>query len=1184
MKEFMKYLLLPLLAICSQAHAGTCEFSDWYISRQDAAPADWAGSVSRAAGQPDAWELGADWQLNRSRKFSTGKADLFAVTEIAADEDYLQGLTIVGSPTEVRINGKAVLPAHDSGVIYPLDLKKGKNQLEIGYLQPEETDEKAKKKPKSSQSIHMSLVDLEYIYTPVSKKLEYARPAIEYLGETYDSYDSEKYLKELQALQKNNASDEEVESFRYRALVAGNPELDFDQIMFRHSASTDFPANWRGNSHYLHRSGQEYSPKFDDSIELLNLKSGETEAVYAAGSSQEGLMDVTLHYSGEKFLYSGVDTETNTFQVYEMNIDGSGKRQITPYLPEIDNYNGIYLPSGKILFCSTASLNSVPCVGGKDYVGTLYQIDADGSGMRQVTFDQENDWYPWVKDTGRVMYHRWEYTDNSHYFTRILMEMNPDGTSNRSIYGSNSYWPNTMFYAKQIPGQPSQFSAIVSGHHGMSRAGELWVFDQDQGDFEGEGALRRIPGRGKTYEPVIIDKYAVGKWPLFLHPYPVSENFFLVSCKQTPKSQWELFMVDTFDNMIRLGPASDKHLYEPVPLKAREIPPVIPDRRDPEADDATLYIQDIYAGGGLEGIPRGEIAALRIFTYGFAYRMTGSHDALAIEGPWDTKRVLGTVPVEEDGSVMVKIPHSMPISLQPVDKNGRALQVMRSWLAAQPGETVSCVGCHEPSSTVPEAYPVQAFSRGPQRMTPWSETDKLHGFGFEREIQPILDRYCVGCHDGKKEDRPNFADKTEENFSKTSFGKSYMALHPYVRRPGPESDLHMLTPMDYHTSTSELFQMLEKGHHGVEVDDASMRRLAAWVDLNVPYHATWTEYRNDKTTRELAARTVEHKKLYASLDDSIEWMPPLEHERPEFIKPRKVEKPAPLTLEGWPFDPKGSLERKTVSFGKQELSFVRIPAGKFVMGSVEGAGDEYPQAVVEIDKPFWMSTTEITNTQFRQFDPEHDSRFIDQQWKDHIYAGYTANKDEMPAIRVTWDAAIKFTEWLSAKAAAKVNLPTEAQWEWAARAGSDQPYFFGESGFEEYANLADKNIGLLAVRGVDPKPIAENARSPLTDFVPRDASFDDGQLLSDGTAQYKPNPWGLYDMHGNVAEWTRTVYKPYPYDGVDGRNDVSAEGRRAVRGGSWRDRPKTATASHRLPYEAFQKVYNVGFRVIIEIE
>ncbi|WP_372847387.1 SUMF1/EgtB/PvdO family nonheme iron enzyme, partial [Pontiella sp.] len=529
-----------------------------------------------------------------------------------------------------------------------------------------------------------------------------------------------------------------------------------------------------------------------------------------------------------------------------------------------------------------------------------------------------------------------------------------------------------------------------------------------------------------------------------------------------------------------------------------------------------------------------------------------------------------------------KVPHSRPLSIQPLDKDGRALQVMRSWTVAQPGEIVSCVGCHEPSNAAPLSRPTLAARKAPQNLTPWVPGVMPHGFGFKREVQPVLDTYCVGCHDGSKPGRPNFKDDTEVRFSaKANFGKSYMALHPYVRRPGPESDLHILTPMDYHVSTSPLFQMLEKGHYGVKVDDESMRRLATWVDLNVPYHATWTEVNGSERTLASAERTVEYKKKFSGINDDIEWMPPLSA-RPAFVKPARQKRPKALTLAGWPLDAASAGEKKTVKFGRQELTFVKIPAGKFVMGSVTGEQDEYPQTVVEIAKPFWMSTTEITNEQLNEFLPGHDSRVIDQQWKDHIYAGYPANEPQMPAVRATWNEAVAFARWMSEEIGAPVNLPTEAQWEWAARAGSDQPFFFGESGFENHANLADKSIGRMAVRGVNPKPVPEKSRTPLNNFVPRDESFDDGIMVPSGTAQFAANPWGLHDMHGNVAEWTRSTYKAYPYDGADGRNDLSAEGRKVVRGGSWRDKPNRATASFRLPYEPYQRVFNVGIRLVIE--
>ncbi|WP_231617243.1 SUMF1/EgtB/PvdO family nonheme iron enzyme [Novipirellula aureliae] len=1169
-----KLIALALIAtFASSLRAQTCHFGDVYVG-DPAHVQDWIGNLSEAAANPEIWQ--ADNRLRISHNYSVNlrRGDLFIVADLVADRDYTQGFNVSG-PVNLRLNGNVLQSVEKT--FYSLPLNKGSNVFEIQFVNKNQGN-------RASAGLFIAPVDLDYVFTPVAKKIEYAKRAIEYLGAQYSTYPATEYLQQLDKLASDNASDTEVEAVRYKALVLNNPEVDFDQVLFRASKNALVPANWQGNANYLRSRGNERQPNFDDELRILNLENRSVETVFKPANSRQCVMDLSLHYEADKLLFTGIDIDSNTQQIHEINIDGTGERRITTVMPEVDHYSATYLPSGKLVFCSTAPLHAVPCVGGSDYVGNLYEINPDGTGMRQITFDQENDWYPWVMENGRVMFCRWEYTDNAHYFTRILMQMNPDGTNLRSIYGSNSFWPNTMFYAKQIPGKTSQFAAICSGHHGVSRAGELIVFDTAKGEFEADGVIQRIPGYGKEVEPVIIDQYMKDKWPRFLHPYPLSENYFLVSGQLNPSERWSLYLVDRFDNMIKL--ASDrKFLFEPIPLKKREQPPIIPDRRDFDAEDATLFIQDIYAGPGLKDIPRGTVKSLRLFNYGYAYRLHGSHDALAIEGGWDTKRVLGTVPVEEDGSAMLSIPHSVPISIQPLDENGQALQIMRSWLAAMPGERLSCVGCHESTRTPPPERMALAARKMPQKLEPWAGIERAYGFGFQREVQPVLDRHCVGCHDGSESDRPNFKDNSPGN---AGFANSYHALHPYVRRPGPESDIHLMRPMEYHASTSELIQMLEKGHHGVELDEDGWNRLVTWIDLNVPYHATWMQQRNySEKTKVQAERTIEMKRAFACLDDNIEWMPEDEIVRPDFVMPskEKVDYQA-VQIEGWPLSEamvqKMASATRDVEIDGQTITFARIPAGRFVMGSLAGAADEAPQSVVEIPKPFWMSVKEITNEQFRRFDPKHDSGAIDQQWKDHIYPGYPANDPEMPVIRVSWQEAMAYCDWASEKTGLSMTLPSEAEWEWAARAGSDKPFYFGEAGFEKHANLADQSIGLLAVRGVDPQPVAPNRRSPTNDFVPRDNRFNDGALTPQGTGQFLPNPWGLYDMHGNVAEWTRSDYNPYPYVADDGRNALDLQTRKVVRGGSWRDRPHRATSSYRLPYQSYQKVFNVGFRVVIE--
>ena len=183
-----------------------------------------------------------------------------------------------------------------------------------------------------------------------------------------------------------------------------------------------------------------------------------------------------------------------------------------------------------------------------------------------------------------------------------------------------------------------------------------------------------------------------------------------------------------------------------------------------------------------------------------------------------------------------------------------------------------------------------------------------------------------------------------------------------------------------------------------------------------------------------------------------------------------------------------------------------------------------------------------------------------------------------------------FCRWLSQRSGRRVTLPTEAQWEWACRAGSAEPFSFGplDADYSRHANLGDRRLrDFAADTSLDnyaaQRPMKEPGR--FDDWLPRDDRFDDGGFVTEPVGKYRPNPWGLHDLHGNAAEWTRSAYRPYPYRDDDGRNAVAGSARdteRVVRGGSWRDRPARSTASWRLPYSQHQRVFNVGFRVVFE--
>jgi formylglycine-generating enzyme required for sulfatase activity len=1015
--------------------------------------------------------------------------------------------------------------------------------------------------------------------------------------------EGQKYLDELQTLQDgapdlrarlktgDDAAFDELNRhlLSIRTALLSNPVLDFERLLLvrrRAVGKMGLPQNWQGNC-ALPKTG------YDNEIAVLSpvRPDGKLTTLYRPDEGSEFVGDVDLHYDADRLLFSMPGSQ-DRWQIWEIGIDGRGLRQVTPgEFPDVDNYDACYLPDDRIIFDSTRCFHGVPCVGGKNTVANLFRMNADGTGIRQLCFDQDHDWCPTVLNNGRVLYSRWEYTDSPHYFTRLLFHMNPDGTGQMEYYGSNSPWPNSFFYARPIPGHPTRVIAVISGHHGVPRMGELVLFDPALGRQQADGAVQRIPGYGKKVEPVIGDGIVNSSWPRFLHPFPLGDTdtgrgagkYFLVSCQPNAASNWGIYLVDVFDNMTLIYEEPGYAMLEPVPLRPSRRPPVIPDRVDLTKDTAVVYLSDVYFGDGLKGVPRGTVKSLRIYEQHYAYPKMGGHIHVGIDGPWDVKRMLGTVPVEEDGSANFTVPANTPIAVQPLDDRGRALQIMRSWFTAMPGEILSCVGCHESQNSSPPSVPTLATQRAPSPIKPWYGPPR--GFSFAREVQPVLDKYCVGCHDGQHADRPNLAAGAMATSGKRNhrFTPSYVALHPYVRRPGPESDYFMQQPLEFHASTSELVQMLEKGHYNVALDDEAWDRLTTWIDLNVPDHGTWHEHR--EIAEDYHQRRLEMRALYANRPEDPESITPPASETIAFVEPSPMPKREPprAKVPGWPFDEKEARRRQetagwpvsvTVSLGDQvNLDLALIPSGDFLMGSAAGAPDEYPVTPRRIEKPFYLGTVEITNRQFDPFDPSHDSAYISMTNKDHSRRGHPINGPDQPVVRITWRQANEYCRWLSQRTGKCFRLPTEAEWEWACRAGSDQPFYFGtsEADFSPFANLADRSLQALALRD-SPK------------WHPREDRCQDGTTVTANVGRYDPNAWGLRDMHGNVAEWTASAYRPYPYDPGDGRESATAAGAKVARGGSWYDRPHRATASYRSHFQPWQPVYNVGLRVLMEVD
>lgn len=988
-----------------------------------------------------------------------------------------------------------------------------------------------------------------------------------------------------------------------RAILLANPLLNGDKILTvryqlgnrdRRAMAPELGTqsnNW-SNQESARRKGFNA-----DIVELSNLRDEVQIRTIYKPDNTSSIADLKLHWDGDRAMFTQTMSD-NRWNVFEVKLNnGDCKKLIDNPEPDLEFYDGTYLPDGRIIANSNIGYQGVPCVNGSDPVGNMVLYTPQSKNLRRLTFDQDANWNPVIMNNGRVMYTRWEYTDLTHYYTRIVMNMNPDGTEQKALYGSGSMFPNSTFDVQPLPGYASAFVGIISGHHGVARSGRLILFDPAKARKGAAGMLQEIPHRNRPIVEEVKDRLVDGVWPQFIKPSPLNDTYFLVAAKLDKNDLWGIYLVDKFDNVTCLHKMEGEGYISPIAVRKTVTPPAIPDRVKLDDKQATVFIQDIYEGEVLKGIPRGTVKSLRLHAYEYAYVQTQSdHNWHGIQSGWDIKRMLGTVPVEEDGSVIFKIPANTPVSIQPLDKDGVAVQWMRSWLTGQPGEIVSCVGCHEDQNQIVIPKRVIASQKAPHALTP--PEGGTRSFTFDLEVQPILDRACIACHNGEGKAFDLRGGKKDNR----GYGTSYLNLHPYVHRQGGEGDMVVLYPYEYHPNTSELVRLLKKGHYNVQLTDAEWRKIYNWIDYNAPDKGYFNanvlksfpyqgydqiERRKQLTDKYAGGAGVDWKKEIADYAAQLKNKGEIKPVMPKKVSPVKEKV---LKVKGWPFAPdrvKEMLadEKETVKVLEiapgVQMTFVRIPAGEFVMGSYHGEPDTYPTTKVKIDKAFWMGELEVTNQQYNTIFPQHDSRYVDQQWKDHVVPGYPANKPEQPVIRVSYNDAMEYCKILSQKTGLNITLPTEAQWEWACRGGSDEDFWFGNlnADFGKKDNLADVTTNKFAVSGVDPQPMSpESPWYKYYTFLPKAANVDDGSLVQVGGKKYEANPFGLYCMHGNVAEWTRSDYVPYPYK----ENPKKVSEYKVVRGGSYIERPKYSTAYSRKGFYPYQCVFNVGFRVIIE--
>ena len=435
------------------------------------------------------------------------------------------------------------------------------------------------------------------------------------------------------------------------------------------------------------------------------------------------------------------------FHLWEMGLDAKSPppRQLTSGRHE--NTDPVYLPSGRIAFMSERYGGLVQC-GDWALAYCLYTMRPDGSGVRKITRAKEGEWDPCLLDDGSLLFTRWEYMMKFWSPIQMLWRVRPDGTNPHIIYQSDlsRRYPYPLNYAsgRQIPGT-SKIACIGSAHHNTG-AGPLCVVDLRLGRDVAEGLSRLTPVRFVETP----DRQPNNGW--YDCPYPLSEKYFLVSYSFSANERstrgYGIYLLDAYGGKELIYRDRELSALFPTPIRPQQRPLQVAEAARAASDaPGEMLVLDVHQG--LPESVRGQARYLRIVE---AHERHVHTNPYAVQvGPdsgFETKTVLGTVPVERDGSAYFRLPAAKSVFFAVLDAKHQALHVMRATTDVQPGERTACVGCHEPMSATPSNTRRVALAamRDPSPITPppWG----VRPMSYARLVQPILDRHCVRCHDG----------------------------------------------------------------------------------------------------------------------------------------------------------------------------------------------------------------------------------------------------------------------------------------------------------------------------------------------------------------------------------------------------------------------------------------------------
>ena len=682
---------------------------------------------------------------------------------------------------------------------------------------------------------------------PTGREIATLRSAIKDISTTFGSRypGAPAFLAELDRIsQQPDASADAFEKLRRNALIA-NPLVSGQPILYvvRSQYRPD-----HHNTETMFQTGECNTSSYQPGGPLKTIdfgRNGETRVV--ADPGPEGrLRDPDVHFDGRKILFSMRKNIGDNYHIYEVGADGTGLKALTSAEGVFD-IDPLYLPDDHILF--TSSREPKYCMCNIHIMGNLHRMEPDGANIHQIGKSTLMEGHGSLLPDGRVIYYRWEYVDRNFGNAQGLWTVNPDGTGHSLYYGNNTPAGGVVLDPHSIPGTEKVLCILSSCHD--RPWGALAILDRQQG-VDGRLPIQQTwpaSAINLVSEPGApnggFDSFTAVR-PKYEDPWPLSEKYFLCSRMTGSGEQMGIYLLDIFGNEILLhteGPGC----HDPMPLAAHPRPPQIPSRRDFNNGDGYLYVENVYRGTHMQGVRPGSVKFLRVVESPEKRFWTEpGWGGQGIERPgmnwhdFNNKRILGTVPVEEDGSAYLALPSDKFVYFQLLDRDGMMIQSMRSGTTLHSGEWVGCVGCHDERRASPPAATAKtplALRRPPSRLEGWHGAPRV--FNYLTDVQPVFDKHCVSCHDYGREagDKLNLAGDRG-----LIFNVSYVNLWTkggisVIGAGAPE----IQQPYSWGSHASRLTRVLTgtNTHHKVKLEARELETIITWVDLNATYYPSY---------------------------------------------------------------------------------------------------------------------------------------------------------------------------------------------------------------------------------------------------------------------------------------------------------------------------------------------------------